>query len=183
MWPRTLLACLWAARERGPGGTGRSAGGTRAGGRPEAWAHGLEGEGREDACHWLSWCHRGWGLSGRRMRPVARTPLVSSRHCHWGTEPSACGQQVPGLGQRRVQQIQSWSAGTGKQGSWTLVSLGGPQRHQPTLPAPGGLLLVQGSCQPPQVQLVFSCRPLSHLALRHLGPGDRLLSSSWEMLP
>lgn len=78
VWPRTLLVCLRAARSRGLGGRCRSVGGTR----PEAWIHGLEGERRGNACHWLSWCHRGWRLLGQRRRPLARTPLASFQHCY-----------------------------------------------------------------------------------------------------
>ena len=86
-----------------------------------------------------------------RMRPA------SFRHCHWGTEPSACGQNEAALGQRRVQQVLSWLGGPGKQSSQTLGFLGGPQSCELTPSAPGSLLSVQESCQPPQVLPLPSC--------------------------
>lgn len=51
---------------------------------------------------------------------------TSFQDCHRGTEPSACGQQGPRAG-RRIPQKHSLLGGTGVQGSWTLVSLGGLQ--------------------------------------------------------
>lgn len=45
------------------------------------------------------------GLSRQRMRPMARRPLASSWHCHWGSEPSTCGNKCQVQSKGEIHKI------------------------------------------------------------------------------